>query len=310
MNMLHVRYAVEVAAAGSVNRAAETLMVAQPNLSRSIRQLEEELGISIFRRSARGMELTPEGMEFIGYAKKLLGEIDSLEKHYRDGVPLKKRFSISVPRSCYVAEAFSRFSRTIGPEPAEIFYKETNSSRAIKNILEANYQLGIIRYAEKYDAQFCRMLEEHGLAHEVVTRFHYVLLMSRRSPLCEKAEIRFDDLAPLIEIAHGDPYVPSMPTAQVLREEIPDNVARRIYVFERSAQFDLLSANHQTFMWVSPVPNRFLEGYDLVQRSSPDNRQVYRDVLIYPGNYRFSEMDLRFMQELEEVKSHYAFLDE
>lgn len=305
MNMLHVRYAVEVAATGSINKAAENLLIAQPNLSRSIKALESDLGIAIFQRSAKGMELTPEGMEFIGYARKLLSEIEELESHYRTGAPMKKRFTISVPRSCYVAEAFSHFSRSIGDEPVEIFYKETNSSRAVKNIMESNYKLGIIRYAEKYDEQFRRMLDEKDLAYEVVTKFHYVLLMSEKSPLCQLDEIRFDDLSPYIEIAHGDPYVPSMSTAQVRREEIPDNIDKRIFVFERSAQFDVLSANYKTFMWVSPVPDRFLEGYHLVQRKSPDNQKMYQDVLIYPKNYRLSDLDLRFISELEKVKNQY-----
>lgn len=310
MNMLHVRYAVEVAATGSINRAAENLFIAQPNLSRCIRALEKDLGIAIFERSAKGMELTPEGMEFIGYARKLLSEIEALEEHYRTGVPLKKRFSISVPRSCYVAEAFSHFSRSIGGEPVEIFYKETNSSRAIKNILESNYKLGIIRYAEKHDAKFRQMLEEKGLAYEVVSRFRYRLLTSRKSPLCALDEVHFSDLTPYIEIVHGDPYVPSMSTVQVRKEELPDNVERRIYVFERSAQFDVLSGNYETFMWVSPVPERFLEGYELVQRTSPDNQKIYQDVLIYPKDYRLTDLDRAFLRELEIIRDRYSYFFE
>ena len=72
MNILHMKYAVEVAKQGSLNKAAETLLIAQPNISRSIKELEADLGISIFNRSAKGMELTPEGEEFIGYAQSIL----------------------------------------------------------------------------------------------------------------------------------------------------------------------------------------------------------------------------------------------
>ena len=65
MNILHMKYAVEVAKAGSINKASENLLIAQPNLSRSIKELETDLGISIFDRSAKGMVLTPDGEEFI-----------------------------------------------------------------------------------------------------------------------------------------------------------------------------------------------------------------------------------------------------
>ena len=72
MNVIHMKYAVEVAKAGSINKASETLLVAQPNLSRSIKEFEKELGITIFSRTSKGMTLTPKGEEFIAYAKNIL----------------------------------------------------------------------------------------------------------------------------------------------------------------------------------------------------------------------------------------------
>ena len=78
MNILHMKYAVEVARLGSLNKAAETLLIAQPNISRSIKELEADLGISIFSRSAKGMVLTPDGEEFIGYAKSILKQISPM----------------------------------------------------------------------------------------------------------------------------------------------------------------------------------------------------------------------------------------
>ena len=83
MNMLHIKYAVEVARHGSLNKAAKALLVAQPNISRSIKELEADLGITIFNRSAKGMVLTPEGDEFINYAQSILRQIDEVEKIYK-----------------------------------------------------------------------------------------------------------------------------------------------------------------------------------------------------------------------------------
>ena len=148
MNILHVRYAVEVAKAGSLNKASENLYVALPNVSRSIRELEADLGISIFDRSAKGVTLTADGEEFITYAKEMLKQIDYVENLYKNGTAKKQKFSISVPRASYISEAFTEFSCKLTEEPAEIFYKETNSQRTIRNILENGYKLGIIRYAD------------------------------------------------------------------------------------------------------------------------------------------------------------------
>ena len=112
MNILHVRYAVEVAKAGSLNKAAETLFIAVPNISRSIKELESDLGITIFDRTTKGMCLTPEGEEFMGFAKGILSQIESVEKYYKAGSPNKQKFSISVPRACYISDAFAEFSKT------------------------------------------------------------------------------------------------------------------------------------------------------------------------------------------------------
>ena len=305
MNLLHMKYAVEVAKAGSLNKAAETLLIAAPNVSRSIKELEADIGISIFERTTKGMELTPEGEEFINYAKGILNQIDEVESFYKKGSAKKQRFSISVPRACYISEAFSQFSKSLSKEAAEIFYKETNSQRTIRNILEHDYKLGIIRYAENYDKYFKAMLEEKGFCYELVTEFTYSLIMSADSPLAKKEEIAFDDLADYIEIAHADPYVPSMPLSKVVKEELPDNVDRRIFIFERASQFDLLSNNPETFMWVSPAPESLLKRYNLIQKNCIDNKKIYKDVLIYKNGYKLSKLDRQFITELCEAKRKY-----
>lgn len=298
MTILHMKYAVEVAKAGSLNKAAQTLLIAQPNLSRSIKELEGELGITIFDRSARGMRLTPEGEEFIGYAQNILRQLDQVENMYKKTAVPKQRFSISVPRACYISEAFAQFSRQLSDQSAELFYKETNSQRTIRNLLEHDFSLGIIRYAQNYDQYFRAMLDEKELHYEMICEFTYQLIMSEEHPLAQKAEITFDDLRPYIEIAHADPYVPSLPLSKVVKEELPDNIDRRIFIYERASQFDLLSENPQTFMWVSPVPQKLLSRYGLVQRRCAENHKVYRDVLIYRNGYRLTALDNAFITEL------------
>lgn len=302
MNILHMKYAVEVAKAGSLNKASENLFVAMPNISRSIKELEADLGISIFDRTAKGMSLTPEGEEFIGYAKDILKQLDQLDRLYKEGSPTKQKFSISVPRACYISDAFAEFSKSLTKDSAEIFYKETNSQRTINNILNHDYKLGIIRYAENYDKFFKTMIEEKGLSYEMVTEFSYCLIMSAENPLAGKQEITFDDLTNYIEIAHADPYVPSLPLAKVVKEELPDNIERRIFIFERASQFDLLSKNPETFMWVSPAPESVLERYNLVQKKCVDNKKVYKDILIYRNGYKLTELDNKFITALCESK--------
>lgn len=304
MNLLHLKYAVEVEKTRSISKAAKNLFMGQPNLSRAIKELEETLGIVIFKRSSKGISLTPQGEEFLQYAKKILSQVDEVAAMYKSGKNEKQVFSISVPRANYVSYAFTQFAKTIDTSrAAEIFYKETNSMRAISNILQADYKMGIIRYQTAFEQYFATMLYEKGISSELVTEFSYNLIMSKDHPLAGKADIQLRDLADYIEIAHGDPYVPSLPLIDVKKAELSEFVDKRILVFERSSQMDLLCNVPNSFMWVSPMPGDVVAKYDLVQKQCIANKKRYKDVLIYRTGYHFSQLDKRFIQELNKAKN-------
>ena len=303
MNILHMKYAVVVAEEGSLSKASKVLLIAQPNISRSIKELEADLGITIFDRTTKGMTLTSAGEEFMYYAKGILRQIEHVERIYKEAEPNKQKFSISVPRACYIADAFTQFTKTLNQDATEVFYKETNSQRTINNLLNKDYSLGIIRYAENYEKYFTGMLEEKGFHYEMVTQFTYRLIMSKNSPLANKKVITFDDLDGYIEIAHADPYVPSLSLAKVIKEELPDNMNRRIYIFERGSQFNIISENTETFMWVSPTPEHMLERYGLVQRECINNKKVYNDILVYKKGYQLTKLDHQFIEELQRSKA-------
>lgn len=302
MNITHLKYAVEIEKSRYLNKAADNLYMAQPNLSRALKELEDSIGITIFKRTPNGMLVTPDGEEFLEQAKKLLREIEEMEDKYQNGKRNKETFSISVPRATYISYAFSRFASKVDSDHrADLFYKETNSMRAINNILHADFKLGIIRYALNYEQYFAEMVKEKNLVSEDLTLFNYYLAMSKNHPLAEKREIDFDDLKDYIEVAHADPYVPSLSAAVVRKEELPDNTKRRIFVFERASQFELLNMTEGTFMWVSPLPEKLLEQYGLVQKKCACNQKVYKDILIYPKNYKLSKLDKMFISELKDT---------
>lgn len=303
MNLAHLKYAVEIAETGSINKASEKLYVSQPNLSRAIKELESSLGVTIFDRSAKGMELTPDGEVFVRYARSILRQVDTVEALFSKGSTEKKKFSVSVPRASYITDAFAEFSKLLDKDtPVEVFYKETNSMRSMKNILQDEYKLSIIRYAESYDKYYKSAFDEKGLTYELITEFQYVLLMGKDSPLANKNDITFDCLRDYIEIAHADPYVPSLPLSEVKKEELPDNSARRIFVFERASQFELLSRNPETFMWVSPIPQELLDRYGLIQKSCAENVKMYKDVLVHRKDYELTELDELFIEQLVKAK--------
>ena len=303
MNLLHLKYAVEVAKTSSITKAAENLYMGQPNLSRGIKELEESLGVVLFKRTPKGMIPTSEGEEFLFYAKKILSQLDTVENMFREDALQCSRFSISVPRADYISCAFARFAKNLDrSHGTEIFYKETNALRTVKNVLGSEYNMGILRYQLSYDKYYKSMLSEKGLHGELVCEFEPMVIMSESNPLSQKETLGQSDLSGLTEIVHADPYVPSLPFAQIKKEELPDNSSRRIFVFERASQFELLSQNPETFMWVSSIPQSLLDRYGLVERKSNENERVYKDVLIYRKEYTLSRLDGLFIEQLVQAK--------
>lgn len=302
MNILHMKYALEVAKAGSLTKASKVLFVAPPNISRSVKELEADLGIEIFIRTTKGVKLTPEGEEFIAFAQRILSQIEAQEQFYKNELPKVQRFSISVPRACYISEAFAEFTKSLKKNTAEVFYRETNAKHTIQDVANDDYNLGVIRYAANYDRYFKEMLEGSGITYELIAEFTYALIMSREHPLADKDDLTLADLKEYIEITKADSYVPEFSFAAQGEKNIASDVDRRIYIFERASEFDLLSTNTETFMWVSPTPQRILDRYNLVLKKCSENNRVYRDLLIYKKGYKLSQLDDIFMTNLIDSK--------
>ncbi|MBQ1988599.1 MAG: LysR family transcriptional regulator [Clostridia bacterium] len=306
MNLIHLKYAVEIAKTKSISRAAENLYMGQPNLSRAVKELEESLNITIFNRTPKGITITEEGEEFLQYARRILNQVEEVEALYNDSRKPKQRFSVCTPRASYISYAFTEFSKEIDTSvPAEIFYKETNSHKTINNIVKGDYNLGIVRYQIGFEKYFNSMFEEKKLTAEVISDFKYVLLMSKNHPLANKSEVDTADLSDYIEVSHADPYVPSLPMIDVKKEELSKNVDKHIFVFERSSQFEILEKVPTTFMWVSPLPEDVLNKHNLIIKKSNSNTKIYKDVLIYRNDYKLTDLDNKFISHVTEAKSNY-----
>lgn len=307
MNILHLKYAVEVAKTKSISKAAENLYMGQPNLSRAVKELEESLGIVIFERTTKGISVTPDGEEFLQYARRIIREVDEIEELYRNARTKKQRFSACVPRASYISYAFTEFSKHIDTDsPCDIFYKETNSMRTIDNVAKEEYNIGIVRYQSIYEPYFERKFAEKNLTSRLLAEFSYVLLASEKSPLAKKKNVAPKELAPFVEISHADPYVPSLPLMDARKAELSEFVDKHVFVFERGSQFRLLESVPNTFMWVSPVPEDLLEKYHLVQIPA-ENPKKHKDVLIFREDYKLSALDNCFIDEVIAAKRQ--FLD-
>ncbi|MDD2232806.1 MAG: LysR family transcriptional regulator [Sphaerochaetaceae bacterium] len=305
MNLLHLRYAVEVARCRSISKAAENLSMGQPNLSRSIKELEDSIGITIFNRTTKGMAITAQGEEFIQYAREIISRVDYVESLYRKDDSRKQVFSISVPRASYISHAFVEFSAKLNQNKMiGVWYKETNSLLAMSSITDEDYNLGIIRYCEDYDSYFKGSLREKGLDSKELLDFTSIAVMSDDHPLAGRQDLGMSDFEPYPEVVQGDPYIPSLPVPEIRKAAFDEGGDKHLFIFDRGSQFDLLCGLKNSYMWVSPIPEVMLKRYHLVQKWVPDNDKVYKDVLIYRKGYRFTDLDKLFLDTLMEVKQN------
>ena len=164
--------------------------------------------------------------------------------------------------------------------------------------------MGIIRYQISDEEVFKSRLKSNKLEHETIWEFEYVLVISKAHPLSKKETICVEDLRDYMKITHGDIEIPHSQIAE--QDEKQRNARKTIYVYERGSQFDLLANVSTTYMWVSPIPNSYLEKNGLVQRSCKAKNNFYKDVLIYRQDYKLGEYDKLFQKKIYESKVEVA----
>ncbi len=297
MNILHLKYAVEVAKTHSISKAAENLYMGQPNLSRAIKELEESLGITIFNRTTKGITTTQDGDEFLEYAQKIVAQVNEVEHIYQEKRVKRQCFSVSVSGAFYISGAMAEFAKRLSSEsPAEIYYKENSAAQTVNGVAREDFNLGIVRYSYGSEKYFRNLFMEKKLNFETIAEFSYNILVSKESPLADIKEITAADLKDYIEICQTDTY--NYAYSEGRKAESPKYSDKHIYVSERSVQLVLLGALPNAFMWTSPVPEKSAERFGLTVKETPEKGKVYKDVLIYRSDYKLSDLDKRFITDV------------
>ncbi|NLL78021.1 MAG: LysR family transcriptional regulator [Clostridiales bacterium] len=308
MNTQFFNYAIEIERTGSITKAAHNLFMAQPNLSKAIKELEKQLGYEIFERTQAGIIPTEKGRNFLVHAKSIMEHVEELEALGASELVDNQKLRISIPRGSYIAEGFTEFVSELNKEQGmEITIQETNSMQAINNVAYEKFDLGIIRYQSIYENYFLDFVKSNGLQQELVWEFEYLVVMSKANPLAEAHVICAEDLFSYIELSHADLVIPYVDRRSTGLQEQVQKEGKHIYVYDRGCQFDLLTRVPDTYMWVSPLPQTYLEQYGLIQRKCDIPNNSYKDVLIYRNRYEFSELDEKFKKKLYMARDEVAY---
>ena len=195
MTIPQLRYAVAISEAGSINRAAEILYVAQPSLTSAVRALEQELGVTLFSRSGRGVTLTNDGTEFICYARQVLQQYDALLEKYGKSGTLKKKFGVSSQHYSFAVKSFVEMVKRFGMEEYEFSIRETRTRDVIDDVFTGKSELGILYFSDFNRKPLEKLLRANGLEFRALTECSAYVYLWKGHPLAQRECIRFEDLA-------------------------------------------------------------------------------------------------------------------
>lgn len=238
MTLKQLQYVVTVAETGNITEAAKRLFLAQPSLTSSIRDLENEFGITIFRRSNKGIELTPEGEEFLGYARQVIEQADLIAERYAGAPAGKQRFCVSAQHYSFAVEAFVRLLREFGGERYEFHMRETQTYDIIEDVAKLRSEVGIL-YLNRFNETVIRKtIRDNGLSFTPLFTAKPHVFIGRESPLASKRMITIEDLKPYPRLSYEQGSHNSFYFSEELLSTL--DCDREIVVCDRATLFNML----------------------------------------------------------------------
>lgn len=194
MTLTQLKYVITIADTHSMNEAARTLFISQPSLSQAVRELEEEIGIIHFNRSNRGVKITPEGEEFLGYARQVTEQCRLLEDRYIEKKNSKKRFSVSMQHYTFAVKAFVEMVKQFGMDEYEFAVHETKTYEVIENVKNFRSEIGILYLNDFNRAVLTKLFQESELEFHAIIDCGIYVYMWKGHPLAGKEEIALKEL--------------------------------------------------------------------------------------------------------------------
>lgn len=239
MTLQQLRYVIEVARSRSISKAAQNLFISQPSLSNALKELEKEMGITIFSRTNKGIIITQEGSEFLGYARQVVEQAELLENRYSNTPdPSQQHFSVSAQHYAFAVSAFVRLLENYNREEYEFSLRETKTYEIIEDVKNLRSEIGILYlndFNEKVISKFLR--EENLVFHKLFDATPHVFV-STTNPLVGREYVTLDDLIPFPYLSYEQGDYNSF----YFSEEILSTLSRpkNIKVTDRATMFNLL----------------------------------------------------------------------
>lgn len=238
ITLQQLKYVIEVSRSRSISKAAQNLFISQPSLSNAIKELEIEIGIAIFLRTNKGIILTTEGSEFLGYARQVVEQAALLENRYSNAQSLQQHFSVSAQHYAFAVSAFVRLLKEYNQEEYEFTLRETKTYEIIADVKNLRSEIGILYVNDFNKKVIYKFLEEGNLIFHQLFEADPHVFISAQNPLAKQDFVTLSDLMPYpyLSFEQGD-Y-----NSFYFSEEILSTISRpkNITVSDRATLFNLL----------------------------------------------------------------------
>ena len=238
MTIQQLKYIVEIAETGSITMASQRLFIAQPSLSKSVAELEKEMGITIFNRSNRGVYLSEDGTKFLSYARQIVEQTELLENEYKSAPPPRRVFAVSAQHYAFAVNAFVELVREYGGNKYEFSLRELKTAEIIEDVRTHRSDIGIL-----FLSTFNRDVIRHILQSEEIqfTKLFTAqphVFVSRQNPLSKRKSVKLSDLYCYPRLTYDQGVKNSFYFAEELHvtAESPKNIV----VSDRATLFNLL----------------------------------------------------------------------
>jgi DNA-binding transcriptional LysR family regulator len=206
MTLQQLKYFIEIVNCGSINKAAESLFITQPSLSNAVKDLETELGVELFTRTTKGITLTMDGVEFLGYARQVVEQASLLEQRYLRKKPSRRLCAISTQHYAFAVNAFVNMVKKTNADEYEFTLRETRTYEIIEDVKTLRSELGIL-YMNPFNRKVLeKLLRENGLTFQPLFTAKPHIFVSTSNPLAQKAYVTPDDLTdyPCLSFEQGE----------------------------------------------------------------------------------------------------------
>lgn len=238
MTLQQLKYVIEIVHCGSINEAARRLFLSQPSLSKAVKELEAELGITIFIRTPKGITLSTDGAEFLGYARQVVEQAELLEGRYLNSAPSRQLFSVSTQHYAFAVNAFVEMIKKHGADEYQFTLRETRTYEIIEDVKNLRSEIGIL-YISSFNEKVMRQLlkDEQLLFHPLFEADPHIFV-STQNPLAQKASVKLEDLEAYPRLSFEQGEFNSFYYAEEIFSTLPR--PKSIQVSDRATLFNLL----------------------------------------------------------------------